>query len=158
MCALISYLDILAASNLLSQVGPPWALIIGRRKGVAWRRKGRTAEVWVGNERAEIFEYFGKLEKSMVWCGLKPLHKAHESGMSKVRKDRIPGKFWPGPGWAVCGVWPARLGGRLFLLGWRQVGLCLSVLWGSCPEHHTQILCVCDCLHSTTGKANLVVF
>lgn len=61
MCTLISYLDFLAASNLLSQVGPPWALIIGRLKGTAWRRKGETAEVWVGNERAGIFEYFGKL-------------------------------------------------------------------------------------------------
>lgn len=155
MCALISYLDILAASNLLSQVGPPWALIIGRRKGVAWRRKGRTAEVWIGNERAEIFEYFGKLEKSMVCWGLKPLHKAHKSEMSKVRK------FWPGPGRAVwlsvesdlpgwpvgCSSW---VGGKL--------GCASLFCGGSCPEQPYQILCICDCLPSTTGRANLVVF
>lgn len=29
-------------------------------KGITWRRKGETAEVWVGKGRARIFEYFEK--------------------------------------------------------------------------------------------------
>lgn len=39
----------------------------------------------------------------MVWSRIQPLNKAHQSGMSKVREDRIPGKFRPGPGRANLG-------------------------------------------------------
>lgn len=36
-----------------------------------------------------IFEYFEKLEKSMVWGALQPLSKAHQSRMSKGKEYRV---------------------------------------------------------------------
>lgn len=62
MCPLVSYLAFSAVFSLLSQMGYHYRVTA---KGITWKRKGETAEVWMGKERAVIFEYFEKLEKSM---------------------------------------------------------------------------------------------
>lgn len=124
-------------------------------KGIAWRGKGEAAEVWVGKGRADIFGYFEKLEKPMVWSGLWPLSKTHQRGMSKVREDGIPGQTGPGLGRARLGHRPAGPGAAASVL---KAAGCASLFRAAIARRrHTKILCICDCLCSTTGGADLVI-
>lgn len=96
-------------------------------------RKGETAEVWMGKGRARIFEYFVKLEKSMVWSGWQLLSKTHHSGMSKVREEGIPGKVWPGLGGPALNDLPGWAAAPFMLKACWVVHLCFMLQW-SCAN------------------------
>lgn len=72
----------------------------------------------------------------MVWSGLQLLSKTHQSGMSKVREEGIPGTVWPGLGGPALEMDPP--GWAAAPLCWRPIGWCISVSHCSYPAQTHQ--------------------